>query len=81
MFQARVDTLKGSPNADRAIAKERADLFDRMHKLKADILQYENNLGFFAKSKGADALRKEVDTKIAAAQRKIEELQQKIKQL
>jgi hypothetical protein len=81
LFQARVDTLKASPNADKVMARERADLFDKMHKLKADILQYENNLGFFARSKGADALRKEVEQKISAAQRKIEEIQQKIKQL
>lgn len=81
MFQARLDTLKGSPNADRMLAKERADLFDKMHKLKSDILQYENNLGFFANSKGADALKKEVENKIQAAQRKIEEIKEKIKQL
>lgn len=81
LFQARVDTLKASPNADKIMARERADLFDKMHQLKADILQYENNLGFFARSKGADALRKEVELKINAAQRKIEEIQRKIKQL
>ena len=81
MFQARLDTLKASPNADRMLAKERADLFDKMHKLKADILQYENNLGFFANSKGADALKKEVENKIQAAQRKIEEIKEKIKHL
>jgi len=81
MFQARLDTMKASPNADRVMAKERADLFDKMNKLKSDIMQYENNLGFFAKSKGADVLRKEVEGKISAAQRKIEEIQQKIKQL
>jgi hypothetical protein len=49
--------------------------------LKSDILQYENNLGFFAKSKGADALRKEVENKIAAAHRKIEDIKNKIKLL
>ena len=81
LFQARLDTLKASPNADKILAKERADLFDKMHKLKADILQYENNLGFFAKSKGADALRKEVDVKINSAKQKIEEIKLKIKQL
>lgn len=81
LFQAKLDTLKANPNGDRMLARERADLFDKMHKLKADILQYENNLGFFARSKGADALRKEVESKIQAAQRKIEEIQRKIKQL
>jgi hypothetical protein len=81
LFQARLDTLKASPNADKMLAKERADLFDKMHRLKSEIMQYENNLGFFARSKGADSLRKEVEGKIEAAKRKIEEIQQKIKQL
>lgn len=80
-FQARLDTLKASPNADKALARERFDLNEKIKQLKADILQYENNLGFFAKSKGADALRKEVEGKIAAANRKIEDHQRKIKQL
>lgn len=81
MFQARLDTLKASPNADKVLARERADLMDKMNQLKSDILQYENNLGFFAKSKGADSLRKEVEGKIAASKRRIEEIQRKIKQL
>lgn len=81
MFQARLDTLKASPNADKAIAREKNELKDKMNQLKADILQYENNLGFFAHSKGADALRKEVESKIAQAKRKIEDFKVKIKQL
>lgn len=78
MFQARLDTLKSSPNAEKALSRERADLVDKLNRLKADILQYENNLGFFSKSKGADALRKEVEGKIAASNRKIDELKRKI---
>ena len=81
MFQAKMDTMKASPNADKAMAREKADLNEKMNQLKADILQYENNLGFFAKSKGADALRKEVENKIAAAHRKIEDIKNKIKLL
>lgn len=81
MFQAKIDTLKASPNADKALYREHGDLMDKMNKLKADILQYENNLGFFANSKGADALRKEVEGKIAAAHRKIDELKRKIAML
>jgi hypothetical protein len=80
-FQAKMDTMKASPNADKAMAREKADLNEKMNQLKSDILQYENNLGFFAKSKGADALRKEVENKIAAAHRKIEDIKNKIKLL
>ncbi|TSJ44863.1 DUF349 domain-containing protein [Fluviicola chungangensis] len=81
LFQARLDTMKADPNADRALAREKYDLHDKINKLKSDILQFENNLGFFAKSKGADILKKEVEGKIAAAQRKIEELKAKIKMM
>ena len=81
LFQARLDTMKGDPNAERALAREKYDLHDKINKLKSDILQFENNLGFFAKSKGADILKKEVEAKIAAAQRKIEELKSKIKMI
>ncbi len=81
MFQARLDTIKANPNADKLIGKEKHDIHDKINKLKAEILQYENNLGFFAKSKGADALRKEVESKINHAKNKIEELKTKLKML
>jgi hypothetical protein len=38
-------------------------------------------LGFFAKSKGADALRKEVESKINTSKAKIEALIKKLKQI
>jgi predicted DNA-binding protein YlxM (UPF0122 family) len=76
-----METLASSPDASRAFAKEKADIRQQIEHLKNDMLQYENNLGFFAKSKGADSLRKEVESKIMAAKRRIEELQQKLKLL
>ena len=81
MFQAKLDSLRSSANPDKAMARERAELREKISQLRSDILQYENNLGFFAKSKGADSLRKEVESKIMAAKRRIEELQQKLKLL
>jgi hypothetical protein len=81
MFQAKLDNLRSSANPDKAMARERAELHEKISQLRSDILQYENNLGFFAKSKGADSLRKEVESKIMAAKRRIEELQQKLKLL
>lgn len=81
MFQARLDTLSGSPDASRAFAREKAEIRQQIEALKSDILQYENNLGFFARSKGADALRKEVETKINASKTKIEALVKKLKMI
>jgi uncharacterized protein YoxC len=81
MFQAKIENLKSSANPDKALNREHHDLMDKINQIKSDILQYENNLGFFAKSKGADTLRKEVENKIAAAHRKMDELKLKIKML
>jgi len=81
MFQAKLDTLKASPNADRVLQRERIEIREKITRIEHDILQLENNLGFFAKSKGADALRKEVESKIEASKRKIVDLKSKLKQL
>ncbi|MFN5418546.1 MAG: DUF349 domain-containing protein [Flavobacteriia bacterium] len=80
-FQAKMDSMKANPNAEKMIDKERRDLQQQIANLKQEINQFENNLGFFANSKGADALKKEVENKIAFAKRKIEENQRKIKML
>lgn len=81
MFQAKIDSLKANPNADKMIDRERKDMQLQIQNLKQEVNQYENNLGFFAKSKGADAMIKEIESKINGAKRKIEEYQRKIKLL
>lgn len=80
-FQAKLDAIKAAPNAGKMIDRERRDMEQQIANLKQDVLQFENNLGFFAKSKGADLMKKEIEGKINAAKRRIQELQQKIKQL
>ena len=79
MFQARLDTLAGSPDSGRLFAREKADLRKRIDQFNHDVLQLENNLGFFSKSKGADALKKEVEKKIEKAKEEIVAIRQKIK--
>jgi hypothetical protein len=80
-FQAKIDSLKANPNADKLIDKEKRDLNQQIANLKQEINQFENNLGFFANSKGADALRKEVEQKIKTNKKRIEDIHKKIKQL
>jgi predicted DNA-binding protein YlxM (UPF0122 family) len=81
LFQARIDTLASSPDKARAFAKEKMEIRQQIDQLKKSMLQYENNLGFFARSKGADALRKEVEQKIQHAQRSIDGLTRKLKMI
>ena len=71
--------MSASADPVKAYAREKAEIRQQIDKLRSEMLQLENNLGFFARSKGADALRKEVEGKIQAAGNKIEALKRKLK--
>jgi|TARA_R110000737_G_scaffold350741_2_gene390673 hypothetical protein len=79
MFQAKMDTFKASPNSGRLMDKEKSDLQRIIQNIKAENIQYENNLGFFGRSKGAEEMKKDVEKKIELNKRKIEELIRKLK--
>jgi len=81
LFQYKIETLKSSPNASKLLDREKADLRKQIDTLKQDVIQYENNLGFFANSKGANDLKKEVEKKIEFSKRKIDEMIRKIKMI
>ncbi|HLU86209.1 MAG TPA: DUF349 domain-containing protein [Taishania sp.] len=81
MFQAKLDTIASSPEASKLYAREKADLRKRIETLQHDILQLENNLGFFANSKGAESLKKEVEKKIERAKDEIVSIRERIKMI
>lgn len=78
-FQARLDVLASSEDPTSAYRNEKFELRKQIDKLKGEIQQLENNLGFFAKSKGADALKKEVESKVNQANKRIETLKMRLK--
>jgi len=79
LFQAKIETMQASPERSRGLVNEKIEIRKQIDTLKKEINQLENNLGFFAKSKGADQLRKEVEQKVANTNTKIETLKQKLK--
>jgi HPt (histidine-containing phosphotransfer) domain-containing protein len=79
LFEAKIETLTASPEAGKALAKERSDLRRQIDLLRKDIMRYENNLGFFGRSKGAEQMKKEVETKIEQTKRRMDGLQRKLK--
>ena len=81
MFQAKIDTMKASPNASRQLGDLKMDLRKQIDVQIKEIALLENNLGFFANSKGADALRKDVEKKVARANDKISGIKAKLKQI
>ena len=80
-FEAKIDLLKGSPNASRQFNDLKFDLRKAIDKHQKEITQLENNLGFFANSKGADALKKEVEKKVNRAKEKIESIKKQLRMI
>lgn len=81
LFEAKIDALKASPTSNRSFSDLKADLRKEIEVHTKEINQLENNLGFFANSKGADALKKEVERKVNVAKEKIAEIKAKLKMI
>ena len=79
LFKAKLDNLESSPDRARLFQGEKNEIRKQIDILTKEIMLLENNLGFFAKSKGADALKADVDKKVKHAQERIQQLKQKLK--
>lgn len=74
-FKERVSGMKGG----NQLRSERERLVNKVRQMEQDIALLENNIGFFAKSKNAEALIADVREKIARAKRDMTELIEKVK--
>jgi hypothetical protein len=79
-FRNRIDSIKGAANSEGQIKRERNFMREKIEKLKHQITQYENNMGIFT-GKGAEALRKDIEKKIKATEREIEDIKKKMELL
>ena len=57
---------------------ERERLYNKLKQLEADVALLENNIGFFAKSKNAEAMIRDVNEKIARSREEMATLVEKI---
>ncbi len=78
-FKKMVTELKNSGKGTRGLKNEREKLVARYRKMEQDIATYENNMGFFAKSKSADALISDLQKKIDIAKSEMIQIEEKIK--
>jgi hypothetical protein len=78
-FRNKVDSAMSNPRAARKVRNEREKYYSKIKQLESDIVLWENNIGFFAKSSNADTMIKEVEEKIAEAKRTIKMLEEKVK--
>lgn len=80
--RSRVDRMtKDSPDAGRIVSKERGFVQGKIQQLQDEIKTWENNIGFFAKSKTANLLKQEFERKIDKAKEELQLLEEKMKML
>ncbi|MRR21673.1 DUF349 domain-containing protein [bacterium] len=78
-YRSKVDSARSNPHTARKVRNEREKFFSKIKQLESDIVLWENNIGFFAKSANADTMIKEVREKIEEARRNIKILEEKVK--
>ena len=76
-FREKVSTLKAS--GDRRLRSERERLYNKVRQLEQEIALLENNIGFFSKSKNAEALVADVRAKIDRARGEMAAAIEKVK--
>lgn len=80
-FKSKVNTFDAgnSDVKDYKIIQEREKLVNKIKQLESDLHAWENNIGFFSKSKNSEGLIKEFTEKIEAAKEKLSLMQEKLK--
>lgn len=76
-FRNRLCSIKSSGDGDMRLKREKNFMKEKIEKLKHQIAQYENNMGIFT-GKGAEALRKDIEKKIKATEREIDDIKKKL---
>jgi hypothetical protein len=73
-----IDTLESD---DALSSKDMQILFRKAQQMRSDIITWENNVGFLSRSKNADILRQEFETKIQKAKEDLALVEAKLKML
>ena len=76
-FKGKLQNMN-TDGGDRRIRHERERLFTKMKQLESDIALLENNIGFFAHSKKAESMIRDVNDKIAKAKQEMATIIEKI---
>jgi hypothetical protein len=80
-YKNRIENMQNTSDAKNVLYKERVFIEGKISKLKSEILQWENNIGFFASSKKANLLKEEFEMKIQGAKQELALLEAKLKLL
>ena len=78
-YRERIKNAGG--DAKKFVNNEKAELQEKIEKLRSDLNLWENNLGFFSNSKNAEILTAEFRKKIESAKKEVADLEYKIKMM
>ena len=77
-FRNKLENWKTGDQFNDKINQERNKILLKLRQLESDIVIWENNIGFFAKSKNSDALVRDFNHKIESGKENIKMLNQKL---
>jgi len=80
-FKNKLNNMSQKPKADVKMHQERERFMSRLQQLRNDIVLWENNIGFFARSKNAESMIEEVQKKINDAKDTMKLLEEKIEMI
>lgn len=78
-FRTKMTSFSESSRGQNKMRFERDKYMNKMKQLENDLVLLDNNIGFFAESKNAESLIKDVQKKIEVTKQKIEFLKEKIR--
>ena len=78
-FRTKMSSFSESSRGQNKMRLERDKYMNKMKQLESDLVLLDNNIGFFAQSKNAEQLIKDVRKKIEVTRQKIELLREKIR--
>ncbi|MFC2121441.1 DUF349 domain-containing protein, partial [Bacteroidota bacterium] len=77
-FRQKVERISGN-NMNRGLFYEREKMANKLRQVESEIVLWDNNIGFFAKSASSEAMIKDFRKKIEEGRKNIELLKGKIK--
>ncbi|MFN5317230.1 MAG: DUF349 domain-containing protein [Bacteroidia bacterium] len=78
-FREQVSNLAADPGGKDKLNQQKNVVQDKLRRMQTELQTLENNIGFLAKSKGADELRKDIERKISKTRAEIASLNDQLK--
>jgi hypothetical protein len=78
-YKNKIETMVSTPKSRGKIDSERDRLMRKYQQLQSDLVVWENNIGFFSKSKGSAAMINSVQHMIEQGKTEMKELEEKIR--